>query len=124
VDISLLPTEVSYVLHDHREEGPPEDPGHRSRPLPDAPRFVFRPLNPRERAEWYAKIRAAGEAGDDTLGYCDLVEERLVRVDSLTLNGQPFDKAQHMTSIPLEWQVEVGLDILTRSNLSRVDQGK
>jgi hypothetical protein len=119
---------------------------------PDAPVFVYRPLNPRELARWTARLYAmydaaaaraarepAGEGGeqpeprrtaDDALGetmfYVELFEDRLVRVENLQVGDAPFDPADpaHRDALPLGWQVNAGSQILNRAQLGEDEQGK
>jgi hypothetical protein len=119
---------------------------------PDAPVFVYRPLNPRELARWTARLyamydaaaaRAAREAPGDggeqpeprrtaddalqeTMFYVELFEDRLARVESLQVGDDPFDFANpaHRDALPLGWQVNAGAQILNRGQLSEDEQGK
>lgn len=130
--ISPLPIEVGVILSSNREqvkktvEGPdgPMDIWEPGDPLPDAPTYFYKPLNPRERIRWTSKIFGEKEIGELNVKYLDLVDERLIRVENLEIGDEPFDRDKHMDSLETEDLVELGQEILTSASLSRAELGK
>lgn len=149
MDIRPLPEEIPYVLSTHHTykdvrnpeypenvEGlteeqladlPPKEYQEQDAPIEGSPVFVYKPLNPRERARWAIRL-----FGDDvsrekrTDLYLDLFAERILRVENLTIGGEPFDKQNqsHLNALELSWQTEVAMTIFTTSKLSDTDAGK
>lgn len=149
MDIRPLLEEMTYVLDAHAEHELTPNPDYpenveglsddmllelpskqlqkRVGVKPDAPVFVYKPLNPRERAKWANKLWDDGVSRTSrSNAYLDLFEERLIRVENFTIGGETFDKKNpvHVHSIPLGWQTEVAMIIFTTSNLSEEDAGK
>lgn len=116
--ISPLPETTRYVLAEHHE-----GEGDQRVPLADAPAFVYKPLNPRDRSRWMAKLFTDEEQSSNE-PYLDLFEERLVTVENLWVGDDPFDKAAHVVHLPLDWQLEVAFRIIAQSRLSDDDAGK
>jgi hypothetical protein len=130
VQIKGLPKEARIVLDEHRMSstvGEGEDQRTvYGEPLPDAPVWWYKPLNPRDRARWAEIISAA----DKNETYIDLVLERLTRVDNLMILDEdtgveaPFEKVKNIDDLSLEWIVSLGIEIFLGAHLSRVDLGK
>jgi hypothetical protein len=147
MDIRPLPEEVPYILAEHHEirliptpeypesveglseevlaELPPKELEELGDPKSDAPKFVYKPLTPRERGRWANKLYGDGiTRSERTDYYLDLFDERLLRVENLTIDGEPFDKNKHTDALDLKWQTEVAMIIFSRSKLDEKDAGK
>lgn len=131
--ITPLAEENRYVLHAHHaivEKPDPENPDvtveEKGDPDPDAPVFVYKPLDPREKSRWTGKLFGEGQATVGNEAYIDLFEDRLIRVDNLLVGDEPFDKknANHLRSLELQWQIEVAMAIFSASKLDKDIAGK
>lgn len=147
MDIRPLPEEIPYVLAKHHTtlrkpnpeypasiEGltedqllqlPPAELEEQGPPIEGSPRFIYKPLNPRERAKWATRLYNDDvDIGTRNDRYIDLFIERVVRIEDLTVGEEPFNMSKHLNSLELGWLIEVGMVIFTKSKLSEEDAGK
>jgi hypothetical protein len=116
IDLPLVKDEEVYVLHVHRDLAEAGE---------EVPQFVYRPLGGREAIEWTRRImREERENGSGDVAYIDLCAERLIRVENLTIGGEPYRHPEHLEQLPLRWRMAVGIHIYSRTLLGPEELGK